>query len=275
VIDLVPGLAESLAMDMKHASGTSRQSGRVDGGTDVGMAEGSSAVVVTAGRSRSPGMDRSELATANGRIVRSLAEAIQSTAPESVIIMVSNPLDEMTAVMLTATRFPRERVIGMAGTLDSARFRVALADTAAVPVSEVDAMVIGSHGAEMVPLLSLARIRGQPLHRFLSEQAIADCVAATIAAGGRIVELRRTASASIAPAHAVLDLLEHMSGRIAGAVPATIALDGEFGLSDTVIGVPCRLGTRGLIEVDEVPLSESERDQLHQAAAAVRSRTNQ
>ena len=275
VIDLVPGLAESLALDMNHSSGVSRTGCRAAGGTDLGLAEGSDVVVVTAGRPRAPGMERSELLSVNRRIIRSLAETIRSSAPDSVVIVVSNPLDEMTAEMLAATQFPRERVLGMAGTLDSARFRDALAAAAGAEVADVEAMVIGSHGAEMVPLVSLAKIRGHPLRRHLSEQAVADCVRETVSAGARVVALRRTGSATAAPAHSVLELLQHMRGALAGSVPATAALEGEFGISGTAIGVPCRLGLKGLIEVDEMPVSDAELNALRRAAEAVRRRLAQ
>ena len=272
LIDLVPGLAESLALDMNHSSGVSRADSRAEGGTDAELTANADVIVVTAGRPRAPGMDRSELLSINRRVIRSLAETIRSAAPNAVVIVVSNPLDEMTAEMLAATQFPRERVLGMAGTLDSARFRQALATAAGVGISEVDAMVIGSHGAEMVPLISLARLRGMPLRRHLSEQSIADCVERTVSAGARVVNLRKTASASIAPAHSALEMLEYMRGALAGSVPATVALDGEFGISGVAIGVPCRLGLKGLIEVDEAPISDAERRALARAAEAVRSR---
>ena len=272
LIDLVPGLAESLALDMNHSSGVSRSESRAEGGTDAGLTADSDVVVVTAGRPRAPGMDRSELLSINRRVIRSLAETIRSAAPKAVVIVVSNPLDEMAAEMLAATQFPRERVLGMAGTLDSARFRRALATAAGVGVSEVNAMVIGSHGAEMVPLTSLARIRGMPLRRHLSEESIADCVERAVSAGARVVNLRQTASASIAPAHAVMEMLEYMRGALAGSVPATVGLEGEFGISGVAIGVPCRLGPQGLIEIDEAPISEAERRALVRAAEAVRGR---
>ncbi len=199
LIDLVPGLAESLALDMNHSSGVSRTDSHAEGGTDGELAANADVVAVTAGRPRAPGMDRSELLSINRRVIRSLAETIRSAAPDAVVIVVSNPLDEMTAEMLAAAQFPRERVLGMAGTLDSARFRQSLAAAAGVGISDVEAMVIGSHGAEMVPLISLARIRGRPLGRRLTEQSIADSVDRTVAAGAAVVGLRKTASASIAP----------------------------------------------------------------------------
>ncbi len=272
IVDVLPGLAESLALDINHARGVSRTGCRATGGTDAGLTEGSDVVVVTAGRPRSPGMSRSDLARTNARVIRNLAGTIRVAAPDSVVVVVSNPLDEMTAEMLDETGFPRERVLGMAGTLDSARFREALAHAADVSVGEVEAIVIGSHGDEMVPLTSLARIRGLPVLRFMNNERLEACREEARAAGARVLEIRRTASASVAPAHATMEILDHMRGALVGAVPVTVRLEGEFGISDVALGVPCILGVKGLIEVDTMPLSEGELANLHAAAAAVRSR---
>ena len=272
LVDIVPGLAEALALDLVHASGLTRSRSAIFGGTDLALSAGADVVVVTAGRPRAPGMDRADLREANRRTVRAVAETIRTAAPSAVVLVVSNPLDEMTAEMLLATQFPRERVLGMAGTLDSARFRDALAREAGAGVDEVEAMVLGSHGAEMVPVVSRARIRGAPLERRLRPARIEACVERTVAAGGRVVALRKTGSASIAPAHAVVEVLDHMRGARAGAVPVSVQLDGEYGLDGVVLGVPCLLGPRGLVEIQEIPLDESERSALARAAAAVRAR---
>jgi len=272
LVDIVPGLAEALALDLVHASGLTRSRSAVSGGTDLALAAGADVVVVTAGRARAPGMDRADLREANRRTVRGVAETIRTAAPGAAVLVVSNPLDEMTAEMLLATEFPRERVLGMAGTLDSARFRDALAREAEAGVDEVEAMILGTHGAEMVPVVSRARIRGAPLERCLRPAQIEACVERTVAAGGRVVALRRTGSASIAPAHAVVEVLDHMRGARAGAVPVSVQLDGEYGLEGVVLGVPCLLGPRGVVEIQEIPLDESERSALARAAAAVRAR---
>ena len=272
VVDVVPGLAEALALDLAHASGLTRSRSAVSGGTDLALAAGADVAVVTAGRPRAPGMDRADLREANRRTVRAVAETIRTAAPGAVVVVVSNPLDEMTAEMLHATGFPRERVLGMAGTLDSARFREALAREAGVGVDEVEATVLGCHGPEMVPVVSRARVRGAPLERWLGRARIEACVERTVAAGGQVVALRRTGSASVAPAHAVVEVLDHLRGARAGAVPVSVRLDGEYGLEGVVLGVPCLLGPRGLIEIEEVPLDESERRALARAADAVRAR---
>ena len=272
LVDVVPGLAESVALDLNHARGVTRSPSRATGGTDPALIAGAEIVVVAAGRARTPGMRRTDLLEANRRTIRTIAEAVRTAAPAAVVLVVSNPLDEMTAEMLLATEFPRERVLGMAGTLDGARFREALAQEAGAGIADVEAVVLGSHGEGMVPVVSRARIRGQPLDRFLAEARIAACVERTIAAGAKVVALRRTGSASLAPAHATVEVLEHMRGARAGAVPVSVRLDGEYGIEGAVLGVPCRLGRRGLVEIVELPLPEAERARLEEAAEAVRTR---
>ena len=271
LVDIVPGLAASIALDLNHAAGVTRSRSRAEGGTDLALVSGSDVVVITAGRARSPGMRRADLEEANRRTVGSVAEAVRTAAPAAVAIVVSNPLDEMTAETLHVTGFPRERVLGMAGTLDSARFREALALEAGVCVAEVEATVLGRHGEEMVPVVSGARIRGRPLERFLTPVQIAACVERTVSAGGRVVRLRRTGSASLAPAHATVEIVEHMRGARAGPVPVSVRLEGEYGIAGAVLGVPCLLGPRGLIEIVEQTLSADELAGLARAAGAPRA----
>ena len=206
LIDIVPGLAASLALDLNHASGVTRTRSRMSGGTSLELVAGADVVVVTAGRPRAPGMQRRDLLAANRRTIRTVADGIRTQAPEAVVLVVTNPVEEMTAEMRLATELPRERVLGMAGTLDSARFREALARAAGVEVADVEAMVLGSHGDEMVPVVSRARIRGRPLERVLAPERIAECRERTVRAGGEVVALRRTGSASLAPAHAAAEV---------------------------------------------------------------------
>ncbi len=272
LIDVMPGLAEALALDLDHASGISRTATRAIGGADLALVDGADVVVVTAGRPRTPGMTRADLIDVNRRVIHAAAEAIRTGAPESVIIVVTNPLDEMTVEILRATGFPRERVIGMAGTLDSSRFRHALAKAAGVTSADVEAMALGAHGDEMVPIVSRARIKGRPLDVFLSPDAIDDAARDAVTGGGQVVSLKKTGSATLAPAHATLELIDHLRAARTGPVPASVMLSGEYGIDGVVLGVPCHLGPRGLIEVEELTLSDSERAALHAAAKAIRSR---
>jgi malate dehydrogenase len=272
LIDVMPGLAEAIALDLGHASGITRTSSRATGGTDLALVRDADIVVVSAGRPRTPGMSRADLLEVNRRVIVQAAEAIRVHAPEAVVIVVTNPLDEMTAEMLRATGFPRARVLGMAGTLDSGRFRRALAAAAGVPAGDVDAIALGSHGDEMAPIVSRARIRGRPLADFLSQDAIAACVKDAVTGGAQVVALRKTGSAALAPAHAVIELIDHMRGARAGSVPVSVALQGEYGIDGVALGVPCHLGLGGVIEIEELPLSAAELAQLKRAAEAIRRR---
>lgn len=270
--DLVPGLAESTAMDLNHSSGITGSTATISGSTDLSSIAGSQVVVVTAGRARSPGMSRSDLVTTNKRIVHAVGEVIRTQAPKAVVIVVTNPLDEMTLEMLRCTGFAREQVLGMAGTLDGSRFRHALAKAAGVQPADVSAMTLGSHGDEMVPLTSLATIKGQALNRFLSDAAIAACVEDAITGGGQVVAIKKTGSAIYAPAHSVIELLDHMRGARAGPVAVSVMLNGEYGINDVVLGVPASVGMNGLIEVESLSLTDQELASLQQAAQAIEQR---
>ena len=272
LIDIAPGLAAATALDINHASGITGTSARCSGSQELGAVTGADVVVVTAGRARSPGMTRADLIETNKRVIHSAAEAIRTQAPNAIVIVVTNPLDEMTVEMLRATGFPRERVLGMAGTLDSSRFRNALATAAGVTPADVQAITLGSHGDEMAPIPSLARIKGQPLNKFLDPDAIADCVKDAITGGGQVVALKKSGSATIAPAHATVELLDHIRGARIGPIPVSVMLDGEYGITGVVLGIPAHLGASGLVAVEELRLSADETAALQTAAAAIRTR---
>ena len=275
LIDIAPGMAAATALDLNHTSGITGAKVRVMGGESLALVAGADVVVVTAGRARSPGMTRGDLIETNKRVIHGAAEAIKTGAPDSIVIVVTNPLDEMTTEMLKATEFPRERVLGMAGTLDSSRFRNALAEAAGVTPADVQAITLGSHGDEMAPITSLARIKGRPLEKFLSAEQIDACVKDAVTGGGQVVALKKTGSATIAPAHASIELLDHIRGAKTGAVPVSVLLQGEYGIEDVVLGVPAQLGRTGLIEVEQWRLTEVESTALKAAAEAIRTRLAQ
>ena len=272
LIDIAPGLAAATALDLNHTSGITGTSARCSGSQELGAVTGADVVVVTAGRARSPGMTRADLIETNKRVIHSAAEAIRTQAPNAIVIVVTNPLDEMTVETLRATGFPRERVLGMAGTLDSSRFRNALATAAGLTPADVQAITLGSHGDEMAPIPSLARIKGQPLNKFLDPDAIADCVKDAITGGGQVVALKKSGSATIAPAHATVELLDHIRGARIGPIPVSVMLDGEYGITGVVLGIPAHLGASGLVAVEELRLSADETAALQTAAAAIRTR---
>jgi malate dehydrogenase len=272
LLDVVPGLAEAVALDLNHASGISRTATRASGSSDLADVAGSDVVVVSAGRPRTPGMTRADLLDINRRVIRGVAEAIKAQAPKAIVVVVTNPLDEMTVEMLRATGFARAQVLGMAGTLDSSRFRNAIALAAGVTPADVDAITLGSHGEEMVPVVSRARIKGLPLATFLSPERIDSCVREAVTGGGQVVALRKTGSATIAPALSTIEVIDHIRGARSGAVPVSVMLEGEYGLRDVVLGVPCHLGASGLIAIEEVSLTGSETAALRSAADAIRAR---
>ena len=275
LIDVAPGVAEAVALDLTHASGITRSGAHVQGGTDLSLITNAQVVVITAGRPRSPGMSRADLMTINRRIIQSISESIRIHAPDSIVIVVTNPLDEMTMTVLEATGFPYHRVLGMAGTLDSSRFRWSLAQKARVPVSDVEAVTLGSHGSEMVPIVSTALIRNKPITTVLSDDEIQDCVETTVRGGESGVALRKTGSATLAPAHAVCELLDAIRGARPGALPVSVMLSGSYGIHDVVLGVPCILDGNGLREVIELPITDEEQAMLTTAAESVRIRLNQ
>jgi malate dehydrogenase len=272
MIDIVPEVAAAVALDLEHASGITgaRVSGR--GGTSMDLVAGCDAVVITAGRPRTPGMDRSALLEVNGSVIRAAAETVAQYAPDAIVIVVTNPLDEMTHEFWAASGLEARKVIGMAGTLDSSRFRHELARAADVQAADVEAITLGSHGAEMVPVTSTATVRGRPLADVLSSQEIAEAVARTIDGGAAVVRLRRTGSAIYAPAHATVELLDAIRGAKAGPVPVSAMLEGQYGIEGVFLGVPALLGRDGVVEVVEQRLAAAELEALTKAAQAIRAR---
>ena len=275
LIDIAPGLAAAMALDLNHASGIARSRSRATGGTTLATVADADVVLVSAGRARSPGMTRADLIDINRRVIQATGEAIATYAPNAIAIVVTNPLDEMTTEMLRATGFSRNQVLGMAGTLDSSRFRNALAIAAGVETRDVEAVTLGSHGDEMAPIISASRIKGRALDVFLSAEIIAECVKDAITGGGQVVALKKTGSAVIAPAHASVEVMDHLRGARAGTVPDSVMLQGEYGISDVVLGVPCHLGKGGLISVEEIKLTASELTSLRAASEAIRARLAQ
>ncbi len=272
LIDIAPGMAAATALDLNHTSGITGARARCVGGESLDLVAGAEVIVVTAGRARRPGMSRADLIDVNARVIRQAAEAIRSAAPDAIVIVVTNPLDEMTVEMLRATGFPRERVLGMAGTLDSSRFRNALAMAAGVAPADVEAFTLGSHGDEMAPIPSRAKIKGRALDVFLSPDQIEACVQDAVTGGGQVVALKKSGSATIAPAHASIELIDHIRGARTGPVPVSVMLQGEYGIDGVVLGVPAHLGSSGLVEVEELRLTDQEQAALQKAADAIRSR---
>ena len=270
MIDVVEGIPQGKGLDQWESGPIEGFDTRVVGANDYGAAEGSEVFVVTAGIARKPGMSRDDLLATNAGIVTKVSQEIKRVAPEAIVVVVSNPLDVMCHVAKQATGFPRERVIGMAGVLDTARFRTFIAAELDVSVEDVQALVLGGHGDTMVPILSCTSVSGIPLTRLLSADKIERLVERTRNGGAEVVAHLKTGSAYYAPSAAAVQMVEAILKDKRRILPCAAYLEGEYGLHGLYVGVPCKLGEGGLQEIIEVELTEEERAALEKSAASVR-----
>lgn len=270
LIDIVDGLPQGKALDIQESAPIHLFDTRVTGTNDYGDTKGSDICVITAGLARKPGMSRDDLLLKNSKIVESVTEQFVSGSPDSIIIVVSNPLDVMTYVSYITSGFPSKRVMGMAGVLDTARYRAFIAMELGVSVRDIQALLMGGHGDTMVPLPRYTTIGGMPVTQFLSDGRLDDIVQRTKTGGGEIVKLMGT-SAWYAPGAAAAEMAEAIvkdSGRI---LPAAAWLTGQYGLNELFIGVPVRLGRGGVEEIIEVGLDDAEQALMNESAEHVRS----
>ncbi len=270
LIDVVEGVAEGKALDQWQSTPVEGFDTRLVGACDYGPAEGSDLFVVTAGIARKPGMSRDDLLRTNAGIVASVGREIARAAPDAVVIVVSNPLDVMAYVAKEATGFPRERVVGMAGVLDTARFRAFIAMELDVSVQDVQAMVLGGHGDTMVPLLSCTAVSGIPVDRLIDRERLDELVVRTRNGGAEIVAHLKTGSAYYAPSAAAVQMVEAIVRNQRRVLPAAAYLEGEYGQEGIYLGVPCKLGAGGLGEIVQVDLDAEEREALKRSAEHVR-----
>jgi len=270
LVDIVEGVAKGKALDLLEAGPVRGYDSMVEGSGDMKAVAGSDLIIVTAGLPRKPGMSRTDLLKANADIVRGIAQAIKQHAPKAFVITVTNPLDVMTYLMYRMTGFPRERVIGMAGVLDSARFRAFLAMEIGVSVEDIQAMVLGGHGDTMVPLLSNATVSGVPVSKFIKKERLAEIVQRTRDGGAEIVKLLQTGSAFYAPAASAVQMAESILKDKKRLLPVAAHLNGEYGLRDLFLGVPAILGSRGLEKIVELELTGEETAALKKSAEEVR-----
>ncbi len=271
MIDVVEGVPQGKGLDQRQSGPIEGFDTRVIGTQSYDDAAGTELFVVTAGIARKPGMSRDDLVRTNAGIVRSVSEQIAKVAPEAIVIVVSNPLDVMCYVAKQATGFPRERVIGMAGVLDTARYRAFLADAMDVSVEDIQAMVLGGHGDTMVPLVSCTTVSGIPVTQLLPRDQLDAIVARTRNGGAEIVTFLKTGSAYYAPSAAAVQMVESIVLDKKRILPCAAWLEGEYGLSGVFCGVPCKLGRGGLERIVEVTLTAEERAALTRSADAVRS----
>ncbi len=271
MVDVVEGLPQGKALDQWQSGPIEGFDTRVLGANDYAAGAGSALVVVTAGIARKPGMSRDDLVRTNAGIVKQVAQQIGRHCPEAIVVVVSNPLDVMCWVTKQVTGFPRERVIGMAGVLDTARFRAFLADALDVSVEDIDAMVLGGHGDTMVPLISHTTVSGIPVTQLLDRGTLDKIVQRTRDGGAEIVAHLKTGSAFYAPSAAVVQMVEAIALDKHRLLPCAAWLEGEYGLSGMYVGVPCKLGRRGLEQVIEIELEAGERAALQASADAVKA----
>jgi malate dehydrogenase len=272
MIDIVEGLPQGLALDLNQSGPVEAFSARVVGTNDYADTAGSDVAVITAGLPRKPGMSRMDLLDKNSEIVSGVTRQLAEHSPDAVIIVVSNPLDEMTYLAAITTGWPRERVMGMAGVLDSARLRFFISELLGVTPASVEAMTLGSHGDQMVALPRHAKVDGKPLPELLDDSQLEELFQRTRDAGAEIVGYLKKGSAFYAPSSAAAQMVNAVLSDSGEVLPACAWTTGQYGISDVYLGVPARLGRGGVTEIVELDLNDDERAQLSEAAEAIRAK---
>jgi malate dehydrogenase len=270
MVDVVEGVPQGKGLDQWQSAPIEDFDSRVVGTNSYEPTAGSQVVVITAGIARKPGMSRDDLLNTNAGIVKSVAEQVKQTSPNAIVIVVSNPLDVMCHVAKAVTGFPRERVIGMAGVLDTARYRAFLAEALDVSVADIQAMVLGGHGDTMVPLVSYTTVSGIPVTQLLKRDVLDAIVQRARDGGAEIVKHLKTGSAYYAPSAGAVQMVEAIVLDRKRILPCAAWLEGEYGMSGHFLGVPCKLGAKGLEQIIEVELTADERAALGRSAEAVR-----
>jgi malate dehydrogenase len=270
LLDIVEGLAEGKALDILQSAPVLGSEIRLSGTSDYQDTADSDLVIVTAGLFRKPGMTRDQLLLANMEIVSGIIANVVKLSPQCVILMVSNPLDAMTYLAVNKSQFPRKRVVGMSGVLDSARLGTFVANELKVSPKDVSAWVLGAHGLNMVIIPRLTTVKGQPITELLPPDTIDRLVERTVHGGREIVDLLKTGSAFYAPSAGVARMAEAIIKDKKEVLPCAALLDGEYGIKDSVIGVPLRLGKKGIEEIIELSLSAEEKQKLYDSAEGVK-----
>ncbi len=272
LVDIIEGRPQGIALDINQSRPIEGFETALLGSNDYGVTEGSEIVVITAGLPRKPGMSRMDLLETNAKIVREVTEKVVAASPDAVIIVVSNPLDEMTALASLASGLPRSRVMGQAGMLDTARFSTFVAEELAVPVGSVTTLTLGSHGDTMVPVPSACTVDGKPLSDLLPVDKIDQLVTRTRNGGAEVVALLKTGSAYYAPSAAAARMARAVKEDSGAVLPVCAWVDGEYGISGVYLGVEAEIGAGGVTRVVERDLTDSELAALEQAAEAVRAK---
>ncbi len=269
LIDIVEGVPQGKALDLTEAAPIEKHDSHLTGANGYAESAGSDIIIITAGIPRKPGMSRDDLISTNAGIMKSVTAQVAKLSPEAVLIIVSNPLDAMCHVAYEASGFPKNRVIGMAGVLDSARFRAFISMELGVSVENTHAFVLGGHGDTMVPLPRYSTVAGIPITELLSADRIDALVKRTANGGAEIVGLLKTGSAYYAPASAAVEMAEAILKDKKKILPCAALLEGEYGYNDLFIGVPVKLGKNGIEQIIEIKLTDEEKVKLDKSAAAV------
>jgi malate dehydrogenase len=270
MVDVAEGIPQGKGLDQLQSGPIEGFDARIIGTNTYEESKNSDIVIITAGIARKPGMSRDDLLNTNAGIVKSVAEQVKATSPNAIIIVVSNPLDVMCYVAMKASGFPRERVIGMAGVLDTARYRAFLAEAMDVSVKDIQAMVLGGHGDTMVPLISYTSVSGIPVTQLIAKDKLDAIVDRTRNGGAEIVKHLKTGSAYYAPSSGAVQMAEAIVNDQKRILPCAVWLTGEYGMKDLFLGVPAKLGRKGMEKVIEVELTKDERAALEKSAEAVR-----
>jgi malate dehydrogenase len=269
LVDIIEGVPQGKALDLTEAAPVEKHDAQLIGTNSYDETEGSDIVIITAGIARKPGMSRDDLISTNAKIVKSVTQEIVKRSPDATLIIVSNPLDAMCHVAYEASGFPKNRVIGMAGVLDSARFRAFIAMELNVSVENTHAFVLGGHGDTMVPLPRYSTVSGIPITELMPQDRIDALVDRTANGGAEIVGLLKTGSAYYAPASSAVEMAEAILKDKKKILPCAVFLEGEYGINELFIGVPVKLGAGGVEDIIEIKLTEDENAALQKSAAAV------
>lgn len=270
LVDVVEGLAAGKALDLLEAMPIPQADVKITGGSDYSLTKDSDIVVITAGIARKPGMSRDDLIDTNAKIMQSIMPEIVKNSPKSILIIVSNPLDIMVHLSYKLSGFPKNRVIGMAGVLDSARFRTFVSLELGVSVSDVEAMVLGGHGDLMVPLVKYCTVGGKKITDLLTRDKLDAIVKRVRGGGGEIVNLLKTGSAFFAPGLSTVEMIEAILKDQKKTLPCSVLVEGEYGIDGIFIGVPVKLGRSGVEEIVELELDEEEKRALEKSAEHIR-----
>ena len=269
LVDIVEGVPQGKALDLMQAGPIEKYNSRIVGSNAYDATDNSDIIVITAGLPRKPGMSRDDLLLKNAGIVKEVVEQVSKRSPNAIIIMVTNPLDAMAHLALHVSGFPKHRVVGMAGVLDSARFRMFIAEALNVSVENTHAFVLGGHGDEMVPLARYSTVAGIPITELFKPEKLEAIIQRTRKGGGEIVSLLKTGSAYYAPGSSAVEMVDAILRDKKKILPCAAYLDGEYGIQGLFMGVPVKLGTHGIEDIIEIKLQPEEREMLNKSVSAV------